>query len=151
MESLGSYIEGVEVTMSMIYFIKKDDDYSFSFDKDEEGWVVLKEMTLDEHKAFIQDLNKAGYRLSADGDDNPIMIPYVHQWTEAERTSERKRLHEATDNDYAKYARQVRCNIGLEHSQAVLDYIDQYNLAVSDTVNQPNYPQEVSYPEYTLP
>ena len=75
----------------------------------------------------------------------------VKQWTEAERTAERKRLHEATDNDYAKYARQVRCNIDLEHSQAVLDYIDQYNIAVSDTVNQPNYPQEVSYPKYVPP
>lgn len=75
----------------------------------------------------------------------------IKQWTDEERTEERRRLHEATDNDYAKYSRQVRCNIDSEHSQAILDYIDQYNIAVSDTVNQDNYPQEVTYPEYNLP
>lgn len=72
-------------------------------------------------------------------------------WTLDERLEERIKLHEATDNDYAKYARQVRCNVDMPHSQQVVDYIDQYNLQVSDTVNQPNFPQEVTYPIYQLP
>lgn len=73
------------------------------------------------------------------------------QWTLEERLQERIKLHEATDDDFAKYSRQVRCNVDMPHSQQVLDYIDSYNIQVSDTVNQPNYPQEVTYPEYKLP
>lgn len=73
------------------------------------------------------------------------------QWTQEERLEERTKLHEKTDADYAKYSRQVRCNVDMPYSQQVLDYIDQYNLQVSDTVNQPNFPQEVTYPEYKLP
>lgn len=73
------------------------------------------------------------------------------QWTQEERLQERTNLHIKTDNDYAKYARQVRLNVDMPHSQEVLDYIDQYNLEVSETVNQPNFPQEVVYPEYHLP
>ena len=72
-------------------------------------------------------------------------------YTSEERLQERIKLHEATDDDFAKYSRQVRCNVDMPHSQQVLDYIDQYNLQVSDTVNQPNFPQEVTYPEYHLP
>lgn len=72
-------------------------------------------------------------------------------WTTDERLQERIALHEKTDNDYQKYARQVRCNIDMPHSQQVLDYIDQYNLQVSDTINQPDFPQEVTYPIYQLP
>ena len=49
-------------------------------------------------------------------------------WTVEERLEERTALHKATDADYAKYSRQVRCNIDMPHSQQVLDYIDQYNL-----------------------
>ncbi len=75
----------------------------------------------------------------------------VKQWTDEERIAERTQLHTATDNDYAKYARQVRCNVDAEYSQTVLTYIDQYNLEVSDTANSPTYPQTVMYPEYTLP
>lgn len=73
------------------------------------------------------------------------------QWTQDERLQERIELHKATDDDYAKYARQVRCNVDMPHSQQVLDYIDQYNLQVSNTVNQPDFPQEVTYPTYQLP
>lgn len=72
-------------------------------------------------------------------------------YTVDERLQERIKLHEATDDDFAKYSRQVRCNVDMPHSQQVLDYIDSYNLQVSDTVNQPNFPQEVTYPEYRLP
>lgn len=72
-------------------------------------------------------------------------------YTPEERLQERIKLHEATDNDFAKYSRQVRCNVDMPHSQQVLDYIDSYNLQVSDTVNQPKFPQEVTYPEYKLP
>lgn len=72
-------------------------------------------------------------------------------WTQEERLQERTKLHTATDNDYAKYARQVRLNVDMPHSQQVLDYIDQYNFQVSETVNQPNFPQEVTYPDYILP
>lgn len=72
-------------------------------------------------------------------------------WTLEERLQERIKLHEVTDDDFAKYSRQVRCNVDMPHSQQVLDYIDQYNLQVSDTVNQPNFPQEVTYPVYQLP
>lgn len=72
-------------------------------------------------------------------------------WTTDDRLQERIKLHEATDDDFAKYARQVRLNIDAPHSQQVLDYIDQYNYQVSETVNQPNFPQEVTYPEYKLP
>ena len=75
----------------------------------------------------------------------------IKQWTDEERIAERTQLHTATDNDYAKYARQVRCNVDAEYSQTVLTYIDQYNLEVSDTANSPTYPQTVMYPEYTLP
>ena len=72
-------------------------------------------------------------------------------WTADERLQERIKLHEATDDDFAKYSRQVRLNIDMPHSQQVLDYIDEYNLQVSDTVDQPNFPQEVTYPDYHLP
>lgn len=72
-------------------------------------------------------------------------------WTTDERLQERVKLHEATDDDFAKYSRQVRCNVDMPHSQQVLDYIDQYNIQVSNTVNQPNFPQEVTYPTYQLP
>lgn len=73
------------------------------------------------------------------------------QWTQDERLQERIKLHKATDDDYSKYARQVRLNVDMPHSQQVLDYIDQYNLQVSNTVNSPNFPQEVTYPVYQLP
>ena len=75
----------------------------------------------------------------------------VKQWTQDERLQERIKLHKATDDDYSKYARQVRLNVDMPHSQQVLDYIDQYNLQVSNTVNSPNFPQEVTYPVYQLP
>lgn len=74
----------------------------------------------------------------------------VKKWTAEERLEERRHLHKATDEDYAKFSRQVRMNVDTEHSQACLDYIDQYNLEVSNTVNQPNFPQEVTYPEYSI-
>ena len=81
-----------------------------------------------------------------------VIQPYEEKrWTVDERLQERVKLHEATDDDYAKYSRQVRLNIDMPHSQQVLDYIDQYNLDVSNTVNQPNFPQEVTYPDYILP
>lgn len=73
------------------------------------------------------------------------------QWTVEERLQERTKLHTQTDNDYAKYSRQVRLGIDIEHSQHILDYIDQYNYQVSDTVNQEGFPQTVTYPEYILP
>lgn len=137
--------------MDGVYFCRRPDgELVFTFIPGED-YDILKQMTMDEHKAFIQNLNKSGYALSVDEDGNPIMIPSIHQYTNEERETERRLLHEATDNDYAKYARQVRCNIDVEYSQKVLNYIDQYNIAVSDTVNQSNYPQDVTYPEYVLP
>lgn len=75
----------------------------------------------------------------------------TRQWTASDRYIERSNLHTRTDSDYAKYSRQVRMNIDKEHSQAILDYIDEYNLEVSNTVNQAGFPQEVVYPEYKLP
>ena len=72
-------------------------------------------------------------------------------WSVDERESERRTLHKNTDEDYAKYSRQVRMNIDKEHSQAILDYIDEYNLEVSNTVYQAGFPLEVVYPEYKLP
>ena len=75
----------------------------------------------------------------------------TRQWTVSDRYIERSNLHTQTDSDYAKYSRQVRMNIDKEHSQAILDYIDEYNLEVSNTVNQVGFPQEVVYPEYKLP
>ena len=72
-------------------------------------------------------------------------------YSEEDRLQERTRLHKATDQDYAKYARQVRCNVDMPHSQEVLDYIDSYNLQVSNTVNEVGFPQNVTYPEYNLP
>ena len=38
-----------------------------------------------------------------------------------------------------------------EYSNKCIEYIDSYNQAVSDTVNSPDYPQNVVYPEYKLP
>lgn len=72
-------------------------------------------------------------------------------WTDSDRYTERQMLHSDTDSDYAKYSRQVRLGIDVEHSQATLDYIDAYNQEISNTVNQAGYPQEVVYPEYKLP
>ena len=80
------------------------------------------------------------------------LIKYeTRQWTVSDRYIERSNLHTKTDADYAKYSRQVRMNVDKEHSQAILDYIDEYNLEVSNTVNQAGFPQEVVYPEYKLP
>ena len=75
----------------------------------------------------------------------------VKQWTDAERTAERTSLHEKTDDDCMKYLRNIRLNIDTEYSNKCIEYIDSYNQAVSDTVNSPDYPQNVVYPEYKLP
>lgn len=75
----------------------------------------------------------------------------VKQWTDAERTAERASLHEKTDDDCMKYLRNIRLNIDTEYSNKCIEYIDSYNQAVSDTVNSPDYPQNVVYPEYKLP
>jgi len=72
-------------------------------------------------------------------------------WTVEERLQERINLHSATDDDYLKYARNVRNNVDLEYSELCCQYIDNFNLQVSDTVNQEGYPQTVSYPVYNLP
>lgn len=72
-------------------------------------------------------------------------------WTQEERLQERMELHKVTDQDFAKYSRQVRLKIDMPHSQEVLDYIDSYNLQVSNTVNEVGFPQNVTYPEYNLP
>lgn len=85
-------------------------------------------------------------------DGKPTLIKHeTMHWTILDRYNERVNLHMRTDTDYAKYSRQVRMNIDKEHSQAILDYIDEYNLEVSNTVNQAGFPQEVVYPEYKLP
>lgn len=85
-------------------------------------------------------------------DGKPVLIKHkTREWTASDRHFERANLHIRTDSDYAKYSRQVRMNIDKEHSQAILDYIDEYNLEVSNTVNQAGFPQEVVYPEYKLP
>ena len=75
----------------------------------------------------------------------------VKIWTVEERLQERVKLHSATDDDYLKYARNVRNNVDLEYSESCCQYIDNFNLQVSDTVNQEGYPQTVSYPVYNLP
>lgn len=75
----------------------------------------------------------------------------VKQWTDAERTAERASLHKQTDDDCMKYLRNIRLNIDTEYSNKCIEYIDSYNQAVSDTVNSPDYPQNVVYPEYKLP
>ena len=122
-------------------------DYTFSFI--EENLNNAIEISDEEHANFIS--SGCGY-ITADENGRPIFGEQPkHIFTEEDRLHERVYLHENTDNDYAKYSRQVRLGIDVEHSQAVLDYIDQYNQQVSDTVNQEGFPQEVTYPEYILP
>ena len=128
-----------------------------------EGWVCKRypyDIPIDDENRFIEvEEDVAVNTMSTDQyyswrvvDGELVNQPYViKQWTDEERIAERTQLHTATDNDYAKYARQVRCNVDAEYSQTVLTYIDQYNLAVSDTANSPTYPQTVMYPEYILP
>lgn len=127
---------------------KNTGNYTFSFI---EGMLdEAVEISDEQHRVLINCSDDEMW--SADENGNPIIIKRpAHKYTEEERLRERAILHENTDNDYAKYSRQVRLGIDVEHSQAILDYIDQYNQQVSDTVNQEGFPQDVTYPEYTLP
>ena len=133
-----------------MYFGKSkiNGNYTFAFDEGSLNNPVF--VSNEQHKEIFR--NKGDKRLSADENGFPILVdPPAHIYTEEERLRERVFIHANTDNDYAKYSRQVRLGIDVEHSQAVLDYIDQYNQQVSDTVNQEGFPQEVTYPEYVLP
>ena len=133
-----------------MYFGKSkiNGNYTFAFDEYSLDSPVF--VSNEQHKEIFRKIG--GKRLSADENGFPILVdPPAHIYTEEERLRERATIHANTDNDYAKYSRQVRLGIDVEHSQAVLDYIDQYNQQVSDTVNQEGFPQEVTYPEYVLP
>ena len=126
---------------------KTTGEYTFSFIKENLDNAI--EISDEEHVNFIS--SGCGY-ITADENGFPILVdPPAHIYTEEERLRERATIHANTDNDYAKYSRQVRLGIDVEHSQAVLNYIDQYNQQVSETVNQEGFPQEVTYPEYVLP
>ena len=86
------------------------------------------------------------------GDDGkPTYIQKLCDPSIEYRLQERMYLHRNTDDDFAKYSRNIRLGIDVEYSQSALNYIDQYNQQVSETVNQEGFPQEVVYPEYKLP
>ena len=138
-----------DVEISKVYFGKnKEGVYTFAINT-----VQFDEYTIVDQNKFYEITRQlcSTNCLGADEDGNPIIIDKVAKVTVEDRLIERRALHKATDEDYAKYSRQVRMNIDKEHSQAILDYIDEYNLEVSNTVNQVGFPQEVVYPEYKLP
>lgn len=135
---------------SYIYFGKDINSKEYCFSLDYSNLEDYIKYPSSKHLELIQKL-KSNSEFSIDENGNPIVVQKKRIWTESERINERASIHKMTDSDYAKYSRQVRMNIDKEHSQAILDYIDAYNLEISDTVNQPGYPQEVMYPEYKLP
>lgn len=127
---------------------KNTGNYTFSFI---EGMLdEAVEISDEQHRVLINCSDDEMW--SADENGNPIIIKRpAHIFTEEERLEERVIYHSNTDNDYAKYSRNIRLGIDVEYSQSVLNYIDQYNQQVSETVNQEGFPQEVVYPEYKLP
>ena len=60
----------------------------------------------------------------------------------------RRILHERTTDDTMEALRKMREGESRIDWQAWLDALDAYNAAVSDTVNQPTYPDSVVYPDY---
>lgn len=147
-----STYEGVSTRMiePSIYYFGKDKSGKYIFTLTTYNLKEYVEVESKEHYEITSKLCSKN-QLSADENGRPILIDRVITISEDDRLVERRVLHKATDEDYAKYSRQVRMNIDKEHSQAILDYIDQYNLEVSNTVNQAGFPQEVVYPEYKLP
>lgn len=57
-------------------------------------------------------------------------------------------LHERTTNDTMQAMRKIREGDTSYDWQGWLNKLDAYNKAVSDTKNQPTYPDKVEYPEY---
>lgn len=102
----------------------------------------------EEYEEFIR--SGCGYIIKGD-DGKPKYIQKLCDPSIEYRLQERMYLHRNTDDDFAKYSRNIRLGIDVEYSQSVLNYIDQYNQQVSETVNQEGFPQEVVYPEYKIP
>lgn len=57
-------------------------------------------------------------------------------------------LHERSTNDTLQALRKIREGDTSYDWQGWLDKLDAYNKAVSDTKNQPTYPDKVEYPQY---
>ena len=60
----------------------------------------------------------------------------------------RKIRHSSTDSDVMEALRKIREGDTSYDWQGWLDKLDAYNKAVSDTKNQPTYPDKVKYPQY---
>lgn len=60
----------------------------------------------------------------------------------------REVLHQRTTNDTLQAMRKIREGDTSYDWQGWLDKLDTYNKAVSDTKNQPTYPDKVEYPQY---
>ena len=67
---------------------------------------------------------------------------------EAQRESERRRLHSETTDDTMQAYRKLRQGDKTIDWQAWLDTLDAYNVAIEETKNQEGYPLKVTYPEY---
>ena len=72
-----------------------------------------------------------------------------HPWNpEQSRSSERSALHAETTNDTLQALRKIREGDTTIDWEAWLRALDDYNVAIEETRNQPDYPLKVVYPEY---
>lgn len=64
------------------------------------------------------------------------------------QSMERTRLHAETTNDTLQALRKIREGDTTIDWEAWLRALDDYNVAIEETRNQPGYPLKVEYPEY---
>ena len=64
------------------------------------------------------------------------------------RSDERRNLHAETTNDTLQALRKIREGDTTIDWEAWLRALDDYNVAIEETRNQPGYPLKVEYPEY---
>lgn len=64
------------------------------------------------------------------------------------RLDERKNLHAETTNDTLMALRKIREGDKSYDWEGWLKALDDYNLAIEETKNQPDYPLAVKYPKY---
>lgn len=67
---------------------------------------------------------------------------------EEERAQERKNFHQRTTNDTLMALRKIREGDKSYDWDGWLNKLDDYNLAIEETKNQPDYPLAVKYPKY---